>query len=157
MIPELQGYALMFRTTHSLFHRALEGLTPAQALERREEANPVLWIAAHMVTVRASFAKGIGAHVKVEWSKHFARGGEVKDEACWPTLAEVRGKWDEVHAAFMAQMETLDSAHVMAKTQVPGLDDTLLGALGLAALHDAYHVGQLAAARRLHGLDRIVG
>ncbi len=157
MIPELQGYALMYRTTHALFHKALEGLTPGQALERRDGANPILWIAAHTVAVRASFSKGIGAPAELSWDKSFARGAEVKDVAAWPTLADVRAKWDEVHATFLAQVETLTSEQVGAKTQAPGLDGTLLGTLGLAAIHDAYHVGQLAAARRLHGLDRVVG
>ena len=157
MIPELHGYALMYVTTHRLFHKALEGLTPAQAIEHRDGANPILWIAAHTVSVRASFSKGLGAPVETHWGKLFSRGGEVRDEATWPTLAEVRAKWDEVHATFIAKMDTLTSEQVAAKTAIPGLDDTLLGALGLGALHDAYHVGQLAAARRLHGLDRVVG
>lgn len=157
MIPELQGYALMYGTTHRLFHKALEGLTPEQALGRRDGANPILWIAAHTVTVRASFSGGLGAPIDVPWGRLFPRGGEVRDEASWPTLAQVRAKWDEVHGAFMANVETLTAAQLAAKTPVPGLDDTVLGVLGLAALHDAYHVGQLAAARRLHGLDRLVG
>jgi hypothetical protein len=157
MISELQGYALMFRTTHALFLKALEGLTPEQALERRDGANPILWIAAHVVVVRAGFSKGIGAPVDVPWGKPFARGAEVKDVTVWPALADVRAKWDDVHAAFAAQLETLTSGQVAATTATPGLDGTLLGTLGLAAIHDAYHVGQLAAARRLHGLDRVVG
>ena len=157
MIPELQGYALMYGTTHRLFHKALEGLTAAQAIERRDGANPILWIAGHTVAVRASFSKGLGAPVDLPWGKLFSRGGEVKDEATWPTLAEVRTKWDEVHTAFMSQLETLTAAQVTAATEASGLDTTLLGTLGLAALHDGYHVGQLAAARRLYGLERIVG
>jgi hypothetical protein len=157
MIPELSSCALVFATTHRLFHKALEGLTPEQALERRDGANPILWIAAHVVVVRASFSKGIGAPVDVPWGKPFARGAEVKEVLAWPTLAGVRDKWDEVHATFLAQLETLTSEQVAANTAVPGLDGTLLGALSLAAVHDAYHIGQLAAARRLHGLDRVVG
>jgi uncharacterized damage-inducible protein DinB len=157
MIPELQGFALMFRTTHALFHKALEGLTPEQAIASRDGANPILWIAAHVVVVRASFSRGIGAPVDLPWGKSFARGAEVKDVTAWPTLAEVRARWDEVHATFLAQLETLTSAQVAAQTATPGLDGTLLGTLGLAAVHDAYHIGQLAAARRLHGLDRVVG
>jgi uncharacterized damage-inducible protein DinB len=157
MIAELKGYALLYRTTHALFHKALEGLTPEQALERRDGANPILWIAAHVVVVRASFSRGIGAPVDVPWGKPFARGAEVKDVTAWPTLAELRTRWDEVHATFLAQLETLTSEQVAANTAVPGLDGTLLGTLGLAAVHDAYHIGQLGAARRLHGLDRVVG
>ena len=157
MIPELQGFALIFGTTHQLFHRALEGITPGQALQRRDGANPILWIAGHVVTVRSSFLRSIGGMVEVPWARHFPRGGEVKDEALWPSLNEVRAKWDEVHKAFMSRLEMQTAAQVMATTENPSLDKTLLGTLGLATLHDGYHVGQLAAARRLFGLERIVG
>ena len=157
MIPELNGFALMLKTTHRLVHRALDGLSPEQALARPNGANPIVWIAGHMVVVRAGFANGLGAGVDVPWASHFPRGGEVKNEAEWPTLSEVRAKWDEVHAAFMTRLEGIDAAALAAETPMPGLDKTLLGALALAALHDSYHVGQLAAARRLHGHDRVVG
>ena len=157
MIPELKGYAVVFATTHGLFHKALEGLTPEQAMERHDGANPILWVAAHTVAVRAGFSKGLGAPVDLPWGKSFARGAEVKDVTAWPTLTEVRAKWDEVHAAFLARVVALSSEEVAATTQAPGLDGTLLGTVGLAAIHDAYHIGQLAAARRLHGLDRVVG
>ena len=69
----------------------------------------------------------------------------------------MRTKWDEVHAAFTTRLEMLTSAQLGAATESPGLDKTLLGTLGLAAIHDSYHIGQLAAARRLYGLERIVG
>jgi hypothetical protein len=46
----------------------------------------------------------------------------------------------------------------LARGQAMGRrDGTLLGAVGLAAVHEAYHLGQLAAARRRYGLGRIVG
>ncbi len=157
MIPELQGYALIFRSTHRLFQRALDGITAEQALERRDGANPVMWIAGHVVTVRAGFLRKLGAPVDVPWGKHFQRGGEVKDEASWPSLAEVLSKWDQVHAAFMAGLETVTAEQLAAPVQAVGLDNTLLGVIGLAAVHDSYHVGQLAEARRRYGLERLVG
>ena len=157
MIPEMHGYALIFNSSHRLLRRALDGLTQEQAMERRDGANPILWIAAHVVAIRASFTRGLGGSVDVPWAKQFPRGGELEDVTAWPDLADVRAKWDDVHAAFMERLETLTPEQLAAETPLPGLDKTLLGAIGLAALHDAYHVGQLGAARRLHGLDRVVG
>ena len=157
MIPELQGYALIFRSTHGLFHRALDGITPEQALDRPNGANPMLFIAGHIVTVRASFMMVIGGSVEVPWSSHFRRGSEIKNQDQWPSLTEVRAKWEEVHKEFMSQLETVTSEQLSSPTESPGLDNTVLGTLGLAALHDSYHVGQLAAARRRYGLERIVG
>ncbi len=157
MIPELQGFALVFNANHRLLPRALDGLTAAQALERPDGANPIHWIAGHTVTVRALLGSAFGCDAEVPWGGHFRRGGEVKDEPSWPSLSEVRSKWDEVHAAFMKGLEALTPERLSAKTKVMGLSDDLLGVVALAAAHDSYHVGQLAAARRRYGLDRILG
>lgn len=157
MIAELQGFVPLFTTTHRLLHRALEGLTPEQAMERPEGANPILWIAAHVVSVRSQFTRALGGGVDVPWAKQFPRGGEVDAVTDWPSLAEVRAKWDEVHPAFMAALEGLTPEQVHAKTKIPGLADDVLGVVGLAALHDSYHVGQIAAAARRLGRDRLVG
>jgi len=157
MIAELQGYAAFFKSTHGLMLRSIDGLSEAQALERPDGANPLLWIAAHMVSVRCSIAKALGANVDVPWASQFPRGGEVANVTTWPSLADVRARWDEVHAAFMVRLESLTSAEVAAATPAPSLDRTVLGTVGLGALHDAYHVGQLAAGRRRHGMDRLVG
>ncbi len=158
MIAELQGYALLWRSSHRLFHRALKGVSPAQAAERPAGGgNSVLWIAAHVVSVRHQYARALGATLEVPWTAQFPRGGSPGAVTEWPALEEVRARWDEVHAAFMARIEALTADRLAEKTTLHGLDDTLLGALGLAALHDLYHVGQLGAARARLGLDRMVG
>ena len=110
-----------------------------------------------MVTIRAQYARGLGEMPDVPWMDLFRRGGERRDMDQWPTLAEIRERWDEVHAAFMARIKTLDAGELHAPSTLPGLEKTLMGALGLAALHDCYHVGQLALLRRHHGLERLVG
>ena len=157
MVPELQGFTLVFRTSHQLLHKTLAGLTQEQAMERRGDANPILWIAAHAVATRANFARAIGGTSDVPWAKQFPRGGSVNDVTVWPELDDVRARWDEVHPAFMAHLETITSAQLAAESPAPGLDKTLLGTISLAALHDVYHIGQLAAARRVYGLERVVG
>jgi len=157
MIAELQGFVPVFRATHGLLHRALEGLTAEQVMERPGGANPILWIAAHVVSVRSQFTRALGGRVDVPWAKQFPRGGSVEAVTDWPTPAEVRAKWDEVHPAFMAALEGLTAEQAHAKTKIPGLSDDVLGVVGLAALHDSYHVGQIAAAARRFGKDRLVG
>ena len=89
MIPELQGFVPMFRANHGLLHKSLEGLTEMQAMEHAGSSNPILWIAAHVVTVRCMIAQALGAKVEVPWGGQFPRGGRVEDVKSWPTLAEV--------------------------------------------------------------------
>ena len=57
----------------------------------------------------------------------------------------------------LKEVSPVSAAQLMAPTDAPGLDNTLLGGVSLGALHDSYHIGQLAAARRRYGLDRLVG
>ncbi len=157
MIPELKGYELIFRTSDALFLRALDGMTDDGARRKPEHTNSPMWIAAHMVVTRALFLGALGGKVEVEWAKHFQRGGPHGDTAGWPTLADVRAKWSEVHAAFLAALEKQTMEGLKAETPVPGLEPTLFGVVGLAAVHDTYHLGQLAMCRRELGLDRLVG
>jgi uncharacterized damage-inducible protein DinB len=157
VIPELQGFALIHRSTHRLLHRALEGITPEQAAAPRPGTNTILWIACHVVSVRAGFLRGLGGPAGPSWTKQFPRGGDPAAVTEWPSLEQLRATWDEVHAAYVERLEALTAAEVAAATKIPGLDDTLMGALGLAALHDCYHVGQIAMARRSLGFDRLVG
>lgn len=157
MIPELQGFALMFTTTHRLFHRALEGVSDGDAAQRVGQQNSMLWVAAHMVAVRQGFLKGLGGAVDLPWTSQFPRGGKFEDVRTWPALAEVRAGWDQVHEAFMARLETVTAEQLPAVNSNPSLDKTFLGTIGLAVLHDAYHVGQLGAMRRPFGLERLVG
>lgn len=157
MIPELRGYELIFRTADSLFLRALDGMTDESARRKPAATNSPMWIAAHMVVTRSLFLGALGGKADVPWAKYFQRGGEHGDSAGWPTLAEVRACWSDVHAAFMAQLEKQTMDGLKAETQVPGLEPTLFGVVGLAAVHDTYHLGQLAMCRRELGLDRLVG
>ena len=157
MIAELEGFALMFRTSHSMFLRALEGLTDEDVQERIGKQNTMLWVASHTVAVRASFLRALGGKPEVPWAEQFPRGGTYEQVRDWPTLSDVRTRWSEVHTAFVAALETVTSEQVHAETRVPGLDKTLLGVVGLAALHDAYHIGQLGQMRRNFGLERLVG
>lgn len=157
MIPELRGYALLLNTANGMFLRALDGVTDEQARTPGEGSNSMLWIAAHVVSVRASFLRALGGSPDVPWAAQFPRGGDPAAVTEWPSIADVKARWSAVHGDFMARLETLTSEDVAKETRVPGLEPTMFGVLGLATVHDAYHVGQLALCRRRFGLDRLVG
>lgn len=157
MIPALQGFEIILNTTHRLFLKALVDMDPEQAKLSLHGENPPLWIAAHTVTVRASYLKGLGGAIDVPWGGLFPRGGEVGDTGAWPSLAEVIAKWEEVHPALMARHEALTAEDVNQTSTMIGIGGTLLGALSLMVLHETYHVGQLGLLRPRRGLDRLVG
>lgn len=157
MIPELRGYALILNTANGMFLRALDGVTDEQARTPGEGTNSLLWIAAHVVSVRSSFLRALGGSADVPWAAQFPRGSDPAAVTDWPSIADVKGRWIAVHAGFMARLDTLTSDDIAKETRVPGLEPTTFGVLGLATVHDVYHVGQLAMCRRRLGFDRLVG
>ena len=142
-----------------LFLRALEGVSEEQALMLPAEgANPLLWVAGHLVTTRCLLARTVGLAQEIPWGGRFARGAALDLGEGRPALAEVRAKWEEISAALMARFEQLGEAELAGPAgSFPSLDRTVAGALAMAALHDSYHAGQLGLLRRCLGHPRLVG
>jgi hypothetical protein len=143
----------------NLFTRALDGVTDEQALRRpTEHTNPLLWIAGHLVTTRCYLGKVVGLECEIPWGARFARSAALDLSAPLPTLDEVRSSWNEISAALAARFEQLGEPELAAPAGAfPSLDQTTRGALAMAALHDSYHVGQLAYVRKSLGHGQLVG
>ena len=142
-----------------LFTRALEGVTAGEALRRPcEDTNPLLWIAAHLVTTRCYLGKVVGLDCEVPWGARFARSAALDLSAGLPPVEEVLAKWNEISAALAVRFEQLGEAELAASAGgFPSVDQTARGALAMAALHDSYHVGQMAYLRKALGHGRLVG
>ena len=159
MHPSIAHAVQIQSVNTNLFTRALEGVGEEEARRRPEgHGNPLLWIAGHLVTTRSILARVVGVDREIPWGGVFARGAEVRMSAALPSLAEIRTQWDEISRVLMERLEQLGEAELAAPAgQFPSLDQTVRGALAMAALHDSYHVGQLGYVRRLLGRDRLVG
>jgi len=158
MTPQLAGLAKLFATSDRLFLRALDG-APREALYHRPggAGNPMLWIAGHATNVRARFLTGLGRPHPLAWGDEFQRGGSSADESRWPDVAEIVAAWQAIATALHQRLDELTADELTATTPMPGVDDTLLGAVTLIAFHDVYHVGQLGMLRAHAGLGRLVG
>jgi hypothetical protein len=143
----------------NLFTRALEGVTAEESLRRpSEHTNPLLWIAAHLVTTRCYLGKVVGLECEIPWGARFARSAELDLSAALPSLGEVVSRWNEISAALAARFEQLGEPELAAPAGTfPSQDQTVRGALAMAALHDSYHVGQLAYLRKGLGRGQLVG
>jgi uncharacterized damage-inducible protein DinB len=159
MHPSIQHAVQIQGANTGLFTRALEGVTDEQARRRPcGNTNPLVWIAGHLVTTRCILARVVGVEREIPWGGMFTRGAVLDPAAATPPLEEIRKAWDDVTAALMARFEQLGDAELNAPAgQFPSLDKTLRGALATAALHDSYHVGQMAFLRRALGLGQLVG
>jgi hypothetical protein len=156
--PIVVASASLMAASTRLFRRALDGADEA-ALRWRPfpGANPMLWIAGHATTVRASLLGVLGRPYPLEWSMLFSRGGTNDDEAAWPPLATIVEQWDAIAHQLKGRLPELTAEEIAAQVQAPSFDGTVRGTIQLISFHDAYHIGQLGYLRRQSGLERLVG
>lgn len=150
----------LFRTNDSLFHRALESI-PREDLLRRphDDSNPLIWVAGHVLTSRASLAKLTGERLDVPWSEMFARGSTVTANISYPETAEVISQWDHVTEKLMQRLALLDDEELSKPSPfpIPTGDKTKRGAVIFLNYHETYHIGQMAFLRKWLGYSQLVG
>jgi uncharacterized damage-inducible protein DinB len=145
----------IFKFNSRFFLNSLDGMDDDQAGWRaRDDSNSAAYIALHLLDSRHNLARRIGIE-----REH--RLGDVAKEAKGkpnftglPALEEIRDEWKSVTGdvrARFAQLTTADLNQAF-ETQIPLEDRTILGYLGFAMMHEAYHVGQLSMVRKQVGL-----
>jgi len=150
----------IYRTNSLLAPKSFVDVTPADALVRPGGmGNCMLFILGHMAISRCGVAKLMESPIEKPWEKIFDRGAAPLDNSAYPPLAEVLVAWDDIGARIVTRMEALTDAELARPTSGswPNQENTVRGALTFLALHDSYHVGQLAYARRLLGKSQLVG
>ncbi len=160
MNPRLLPLHSLYRSGDRLFVKALAGVTREQGLTRvGMDANPLLWIAAHLATTRNGLAQMVGLERTRPWGSRFTRGSEVGDPASIPDCDEILGAWNGVTAELERRLPQLTDAELDAPAprDFPIDDKTLLGGVGFLAYHEAYHIGQMAIVRKALGLPGLVG
>lgn len=153
--------ALIFGANTALLTRAFEGVGDDQLWHRpSQQNNPILWIAGHMVATRAQVLQLLGDPYDTGWGTRFARGAGLGDESTCPPKAEVLRVHDEIAARLQARLAALSAADLakeaVAGPKLPGVK-TVGDQLGFFALHDSYHLGQMAYIRKALGLSGLVG
>lgn len=150
----------LFRASDQLFHRVLEGIKREDLLRRPHDAsNPLIWIAGHAMTSRATLTKMIGELVENQWSDIFARGSRVDSTTTYPEISEIVLLWDRVTERLMARLELLGDEELAKPTSfpVPTGDKTKRGAIVFLNYHETYHIGQMAYLRKWLGYSQLVG
>ena len=151
--------AMIFSFSDSLVFQALDGLTHQELWRPLTPSNnPLLWVAGHIVQTRAMVLQILGEQADTGWGALFDRGakiGEPKDYPSGPEVARVmREISPRLHAALAALQD--EQLNRPASLPIPGLK-TLTDELAFFALHDAYHVGQLAYVRKGLGYPGLAG
>jgi uncharacterized damage-inducible protein DinB len=154
--------ATIFAINDGFVLPALEGLTDDELWKKpTDRNNAMLWIAGHVVQTRATILQLLGEPVDTGWGKLFDRGAaaaNVRDADRYPSCDEIEKTMREITPRLHAKLASLDDTYLAgpARLQVPGTK-TVADELAFFALHESYHVGQLAYVRKGLGYPGLTG
>ncbi|HKF50265.1 MAG TPA: DinB family protein [Terracidiphilus sp.] len=151
--------AMIFGFSDNFVLQALEGLTHEELWRPLTPSNnPLLWVAGHIVQTRATVLQMLGEKADSGWGPLFDRGAKLGDPTDYPSGSEVARVMGEISPRLHAALAALQDEQLNrpASLPIPGLK-TLTDELAFFALHDAYHVGQLAYVRKGLGYPGLAG
>ena len=151
--------AMIFAFNDSLVLQALEGLTQEELWRRlTPSTNPLLWVGGHIVQTRAMVLQMLGEQADTGWRGLFDRGARIGDSKDYPSGSEVVGVMNEISPRLHGALAGLQDEQLNrpASLPIPGLK-TLTDELAFFALHESYHVGQLAYVRKGLGYPGLAG
>jgi uncharacterized damage-inducible protein DinB len=151
--------AMIFAFNNPFVLQALDGLTNEELWRPLTSSNnPLLWVAGHIVQTRAMVLQILGERAETGWGSLFERGAKIGDPTAYPSGPEVARAMEEISSRLHAALATLPHEQLggPASLQIPGLK-TLADELAFFALHDSYHVGQLAYIRKGLGYPGLAG
>lgn len=138
-----------------LLLNALDDMSDAQARERVRAANPVAFLAAHVVDARCFLAALLGMPVPNPIGDLLkdARSADDVEARNLPTLDTVRAEWTRVSAHLERTFDTVTDEQWRATIdqRFPVRDRSLAAGLAFLLQHESYHVGQMALLRRQLG------
>jgi uncharacterized damage-inducible protein DinB len=151
--------AMIFSVNDDLVFRALEGLTHEQLWQApTDRNNAMLWIAGHVVQTRAMVLKMLGEPVDTGWGAVFDRGATIGDADQYPSRDEIERVMRDVSPRLQAKLAALDDEQLAGPATMPlPSAKTVADQLAFFALHDTYHVGQMAYVRKALGYPALAG
>lgn len=145
----------LFGMSRDLLAQQLDGFDDAALRTRHGEASAPLWILAHIVANRRNLVRIVTGEAEPAFPWEAAAAGGTGAADGLPDRASLVRLLEGRHNAFVAAMRaTSDDALDEAPSGQPIWRRRLL--LG-AFMHESYHVGQLAHARRAAGLPPVTG
>ena len=160
MDPRVGPIASQLRTNEGLVRRALEGLDLETAMRRPVAgANPLAFIAVHVVDARAHLVGILGGDATHPLSAPFAAAERFEDLDPVPAPSQLVQTFDLLSARLEERLKDTDRAALEAPSGMsfPTGDDTVLGALAFLSFHESYHVGQMSMLQRALGRGSLSG
>jgi uncharacterized damage-inducible protein DinB len=159
MSTDFFNIAGIFKTNTDLLKRAIQGIPSDRLLARPgDDSNHLLWIAGHVVVHRGKVVKILGQEWAAPWEGLFARGAKLTAPEKYPRIDELIQAWDELSGRLALSFADV-SPEALAEPVPKGftLDGKVSGQIAFLALHETYHVGQMAYLRKWLGFGQAVG
>lgn len=158
--PVAGPLGVIFTVNDTFISRAIDGLTDDQLWHRpTDQTNPMYWLLGHIVHTRGAVLRILGEECRTGWGERFQRGAVLKERAEYPALAEIERLRAELGARIAARLNSVTGAELTRDAtghQLPSAK-TVGDQIAFLALHESYHVGQLAYVRKMLGYKGIVG
>jgi len=140
-----------------LFNNALDGIADSDANTRAHgDINHLKWVAGHMLHSRLNTITQVtGGEPDNTYGAQFGRGVALDPAAQYPSLEEIKAKWNEASPAISERLNNVSEEVLASKApvQAPVADDSMRGLFSFLISHEAYHVGQLGLLRKMAGKE----
>jgi uncharacterized damage-inducible protein DinB len=110
-------------------------------------SNHMAWIVGHVIWSRKIIVNRLGQEWSRPWLDKFARGVKLEDAVPFPSPQEMLEAWQDVSGVLEKTLESTEQAVLDQPTPKPGppsADGKYSGFVNFMALHETYHVGQMA-------------
>jgi DinB superfamily len=151
--------AMIFAFNDRFVVQALDGLTQEELWRApTTHNNPLLWVAGHVVQTRATVLGILGEQVNTGWGSLFDRGAKIGDAKQYPSGRDVAKLMRDISPRLHGALAKLGPEYLNrpASLPIPGIT-TLGDELAFFALHESYHIGQLAYIRKGLGYPALAG
>jgi hypothetical protein len=111
-----------------------------------------------VVVHRARVLTLLGQEWSAPWEGLFVRGAKLTADDQYPGIGELVQVWDDVSGRLAPSLASAPpGALAVPVTKGLTLDGKISGQIAFLALHESYHVGQMAYLRKWLGFGQAVG
>ncbi len=156
MIAKLEPIQMTVKLNTKLFHNSLCDFSKKNLTKSIvQDANPAIWIAGHLVSARCLMLNLAGGKTKPKWPDLFGRGSEVLAPNKYPDIEEIKKEWDSLAKKLENRWGKLDAKTLKQSVEfmLPITDRTVFRSISFLAMHESFHIGQIALLRKPAGLE----
>ncbi len=159
--PRLAIASQSFNLNASFLKQSLAGLSVDDWCKRpNDHCNNLCWLVGHVAWSRTMILKRLGAEWTTPFLPLYARGTKCVESPDAPTSQALIDAWDETCGRLNAALEAASEELLDTPASRPGppsADGKLSGTINFMALHETYHVGQVAYVRSFLGYAGAMG